>query len=49
MMDVIDYALNVYQNKAQWNGLIHRAMEAKLDWDKSADAYLKIFNSLLDE
>ena len=48
MMDIIDYALKVYQDKEQWQGLVHRAMEAKLDWDKSADAYLKVFNSLLD-
>lgn len=48
MMDIIDYALKVYQDKEKWQGLVHRAMEAKLDWDKSADAYLKVFNSLLD-
>ena len=48
MMDIIDYALKVYQDKEKWQGLVHRAMEAKLDWNKSADAYLKVFNSLLD-
>lgn len=47
MMDIIDYALKVYQDKEAWSGLITRAMNAKLDWDKSADAYLKVFNSLL--
>ena len=48
MMDIIDYALKVYQDKEQWQGLVNREMESKLDWDKSADAYLKVFNSLLD-
>ncbi|MBM6797575.1 glycogen/starch synthase, partial [Coprobacillus cateniformis] len=48
MMDIIDYALRIYADKEKWQGLVHRAMEAKLDWDKSADAYLKVFNSLLD-
>ena len=47
MMDIIDYALEVYEDKEAWNGLITRAMNAKLDWDKSADAYLRVFNSLL--
>ena len=46
--DIIDYALRIYADKEKWQGLVHRAMEAKLDWDKSADAYLKVFNSLLD-
>ena len=48
MMEIIDYALEVYKDKDKWRGLVHRAMNAKLDWDKSADAYLKVFNSLLD-
>lgn len=48
MMDTIDYALKVYSNKEQWNGLVERAMTTVLDWDKSADAYLKVFNSVLD-
>lgn len=48
MMDIIDYALKVYEDKEAWDGLIHRAMSAVLDWDKSADAYLKVFRSLLD-
>jgi starch synthase len=48
MMDIIDYALSVYQDKEAWAGLVQRAMSAQLDWDKSANAYLKVFNSLLD-
>ena len=31
----------------QWNGLIYRAMTEKLDWDRSADEYLRVFGSLL--
>ena len=48
MMRIIDYALDVYKNKKRWHGLVHRAMNAKLDWDQSAVEYLKIFDSLLD-
>lgn len=48
MLNTIDYALWVYQDKERWLGLVHRAMEAELDWDKSADTYINVFNSLLD-
>lgn len=48
MMDIIDYALSVYQDKEQWTALVKRAMNTVLDWDKSADAYAKVFESLLD-
>ena len=34
-------------DKDQWNGLIYRAMTEKLDWDRSADEYLRVFGSLL--
>lgn len=48
MMDTIDYALHIYyDDKDQWNGLIYRAMTEKLDWDRSADEYLRVFGSLL--
>ena len=47
MMDTIDYALDVFEDKEAWVELMKRAMSAKLDWDKSADAYLTVFNSLL--
>lgn len=48
MMDIIDYAISVYHQKDNWDALVHRAMETVLDWDKSADAYAKVFESLLD-
>ena len=48
VMDTIDYALHIYyDDKDQWNGLIYRAMTEKLDWDRSADEYLRVFGSLL--
>ncbi|MCD8029257.1 MAG: glycogen synthase GlgA [Erysipelotrichaceae bacterium] len=49
MLNTIDYALKVYnEDKDSWKDLVHRAMDAKLDWEESADAYLRVFNSLLD-
>ena len=48
MMKIIDYALTIYHDYPdKWQQLVERAMNAQLDWDKSADAYLKVFNSLL--
>lgn len=48
MMGTIKYALKVYyEDKEAWKGLMLRGMEAKLDWDASADQYIRVFNSLL--
>ena len=48
MMRTIDYALKVYNEDPEaWKGIMTRAMSAKLDWDTSADQYLKVFKSLL--
>lgn len=48
MMDTIDYALQVfYDHPDRFDELIQRAMNAKLDWDASAQEYLRVFNSLL--
>ena len=48
LMKTIDYALKVYDEDPEaWKGIMTRAMQAKLDWDASADQYLKVFNSLI--
>lgn len=48
MMDTIDYALRTFYNDPEnWSAMVQRAMQAKLDWDASADQYIKLFNSLL--
>ena len=48
MMRIIDYALDVYDNHHDsWRQMIIRAMNAKLDWDESANHYLMVFNSLV--
>lgn len=49
MLNTIDYALYVfYDLKDKFDELVVRAMEAKLDWDRSSEEYLRVFNSLLD-
>jgi len=48
MMDTIDYALRTfYDDPESWSAMVQRAMSAKLDWDASADQYIKLFSSLL--
>lgn len=48
MMRIIDYALEVYDShRDSWNQMVIRAMNAKLDWDESANHYLKVFKSLI--
>ncbi len=48
MHDTIRYALHVYYNdKEAWDEIVERGMKTKLDWDRSADEYIKIFQSLL--
>lgn len=49
MLNTIDYALYVfYDMRDKFDDLVVRAMEAKLDWDRSSEEYLRVFNSLLD-
>lgn len=48
MMDMIDYALSIYNQKEHWNQLVINAMNEKLDWEKSAQTYESLFNSLFD-
>lgn len=49
MMGMIDYALKVYYEDHQaWKDLMIRGMKEKLDWDKSANQYSKVFNSLIE-
>ena len=48
MEHTIDYALSVYyNNKEAWDRMVQRAMKAKLDWDRSSDEYINVFNALL--
>ncbi len=48
MEHTIDYALSVYyHNKEAWDRMVQRAMKAKLDWDRSSDEYINVFNALL--
>lgn len=48
MMDTIDYALSIYNQKDHWKKLVDNAMREKLDWEKSAKAYEQMFETVLN-
>ena len=43
----VDRALGVFPQKSDWNTLIRNAMAADFSWDRSARAYLEVYNELL--
>ncbi len=48
MLGVIDYALSVYENKAEWDALVKRALSSDFTWRRSAEKYYEIYNNLLN-
>ena len=48
MLGAIQYAINTYKNKNEWNKLIRNAMNANFSWEKSAQRYKDIYKSLMN-
>lgn len=46
MYNIIQYALQIYYDKRQWNKIIRHAMNSNNSWSKSADEYLNMYNEL---
>lgn len=50
MLGIIRYAIQIYEKeKKEWAGLMKRAMQEDHSWKISAEAYEKLYLSLLDE
>ncbi len=50
MMDALDYSLRqYYDNRAGWRTLVRTAMKLDVSWDRSADAYLRLYRELSGE
>ena len=49
MLNVIEYAVNCYQDKKTWTKLVKNAMRTKFEWKTQADEYLKIYSELLED
>ena len=48
MMHVIQYANHVFSNrKAQWEGIVKRAMKKDFSWDASARKYEELYDKLI--
>ncbi len=48
MMSALKNAVETYKNKIVWNKMIKNAMNADFSWTKSAEEYLKVYNSLIE-
>lgn len=46
MLGSIQYAIETYKNKQEWNKLIKNAMNADFSWTKSAKKYKEVYESL---
>lgn len=46
MVDSINYAIDAYNDRKNWNCVVKNAMEYDYSWDKSAKKYLDLYNEL---
>jgi starch synthase len=50
MMNTIHYAEDVYyKDRAAWDKMVERAMNADYSWDVSAKKYEEMYNELIDQ
>ncbi len=49
LMWAINEGLKVYADKAQWNKVVHNAIETRFSWDRSAKEYIDVYNKILEE
>ncbi|MGL5353699.1 MAG: glycogen synthase GlgA [Clostridium sp.] len=48
LIESIEYALDVYKNKENWQSLVKRAMNSYNSWDKSAKEYEKLYREMMN-
>lgn len=46
MLHVIEYALNCYNDKENWNKLVKNALSCKFDWADSAKNYIELYETI---
>lgn len=46
MMWAINQAVSLYEDKNEWNNLIHNAMTCNFSWESSARKYIDLYNKL---
>lgn len=47
LLNIIKYALKIYENKDKWNNIVRQAMSSDNSWEKSAKEYIEIYNQLI--
>ena len=47
MMNIIQYAMNIYRDKAKWKKLVKNAMNSDFSWEASAKKYLSLYDSMM--
>ena len=45
---IIEYALEVYQDKDSWSSIVEQAINSDYSWDKSADEYSELYNEIIE-
>lgn len=48
MLGAIDYALSIWNNKPAWRALVKNCLTEQLDWCRSAEEYLRIYQAALN-
>lgn len=49
MLDAVKRALDVYGNRDAWAALVKRCMEEDFSWEKSARAYIDLYNNAIEK
>lgn len=47
MLDCIQYAMEVFKDKKEWQKVMHNGMKADFSWDLSAEKYVETYKSAL--
>ena len=47
LISIIEYALDLYNDKEHWRGIVRQSMESNNSWDKSAQEYKELYEELL--
>ena len=48
LMQIIEYALTIYDDKDAWNNIIRQAMDSDNSWEKSANEYKKLYEVVVN-
>ncbi len=49
LMWAVNRALEVYENKDEWNKMVHNAITTRFSWDDSAKKYIEIYEKITKE